>query len=128
MVRHKRVFPELDGLRLGVDLLTLPGDVLKHLCGHFGQCTEAQALQILGFEYTHVEHVCIVQSRLKPPLGHVPIALWQQTNPGHHIRVITRICSSRCQGRPSTRASNCGCESVIGAAASDASRGHAKRP
>jgi hypothetical protein len=52
-----------DGVRLEIDLLSLLsnvlalfGDVLKHLGGHFGQCTETQTVQVLGFEFVHVEH------------------------------------------------------------------------
>ena len=61
---------QLDGVRLEVDLLALLADVsalfrnvAKHLCCHFGQCIKAQTLQVLGFEFVHVEHVCIVQNK-----------------------------------------------------------------
>ena len=60
-----------EGMRLEIDLLSLLsnvlalfGDVLKHLGGHFGQCTKTQTVQVLSFEFVHVEHACIVQSRL----------------------------------------------------------------
>ena len=114
---------------------------LLHRCAGFAQRCVAASWQPLrpvrrrsdlggpGLgSHTHRACVYCAKQTLRPPLGHVLIALWQQTNPGYHIRIMTRICSSRCQGRPSTRASNCGCVSVIGAATSDTSRGHAKRP
>ena len=44
------------------------------------------------------------------------------------MRVMALICPSRCHGRPSTRASNCGCVNVIGADPSGTPRGHTKRP
>ncbi len=61
---------EFDGLVALGDLLALPvdstallADVLEHLCGHLGQRTRAQTLQVLGFEFVHVEHARIVQSQ-----------------------------------------------------------------
>ena len=63
--------PELDGLRLGGDLLALltdvPAlftDVLQQLGHHLSHSIGAQTLEVLGFEFTHIEHVCIVQSKL----------------------------------------------------------------
>jgi hypothetical protein len=60
----------LDGLCLGLDVLALLadmpallGNVRKHLPSHFGQCTEAQTVQVLGFEFVHVKHPPIVQRR-----------------------------------------------------------------
>ena len=54
---------KLDGLRLRVDELALLGNVLQQLLNHLGLCIGAQALQVLGFEFVHVDHVLIVQSK-----------------------------------------------------------------
>ena len=45
----------------------------------------------------------------------------------NHMRVMALICASRSHGRPSTRASNCGCVNVIGADPCSTPRGHTKR-
>ena len=127
---------ELDGLRLGCDLLALLADALEHLCSHFGQRTRAQTVQVLGFEFMHVEHVRIVQSqhwRGYPGMFGLQRRCFSMPNricvmSLHHMRVITLICSRRCHGRPTTRASNCACVNVVGAAPAGAWRGHAKRP
>ena len=52
---------ELDGLRLAGNLPTHLGDVAQHLLGHASQRVGAQAAQVLGLKFVHVEHVCIVQ-------------------------------------------------------------------
>lgn len=61
---------EFDGLVALGDLLALPvdsaallADVPEHLCGHLGQRTRAQTMQVLRFEFVHVEHARIVQSQ-----------------------------------------------------------------
>ena len=63
---------EGDALELGVlefdgsvalgNLLALLADALEHLCGHLSQRTRAQTVQVLGFEFVHIEHARIVQS------------------------------------------------------------------
>ena len=54
---------KLDGLRLRGDELALLADVLQQRGRNFSQCTGAQTLQVLGFEFVHVEHAPIVQNK-----------------------------------------------------------------
>jgi hypothetical protein len=42
-------------------MLTLLPDVLKYLGGKFGSGGRTQTDKVLGTEFMHVEHVCIVQ-------------------------------------------------------------------
>ena len=47
---------ELDGLRLGVELLALRTDALEHLLGRRDQRLRAQTAKVLGLEGAHIEH------------------------------------------------------------------------
>jgi hypothetical protein len=44
------------------NLLALLPDMLKHASGQLGSSSGTQTDEVLGFEFMHVEHVCIVQN------------------------------------------------------------------
>lgn len=52
---------EQNCLRLGVNLSALVSHVRKHLGGQLRKGIGAQTGKVLGTEFMHVEHVCIVQ-------------------------------------------------------------------
>ena len=117
---------ELDRLRLACDLfvalvellallvdeLALLTDASQHLRGNIGQRTGAQTSEVLCVESLQIEHARIVQSQswrgyaemFGLPRG---VAFRLNSPPRDYMREITLICSRRCHGRPTTRASNC---------------------
>ena len=120
----------LDLLILQIELLGLLRDVLEHLCGQCGDGVGRETLQVLGLELPHAEHALhLADARSLTPLADVlstSCAASLADGSAAHTRVITLISGRRCQGRPTIKASNCGCVNASGVTA--AWRGHTKRP
>ena len=91
-------------------VLEFPGllpDVLEHLRGQRRHGLGRQTLQVLSLEIAHVEHASHLATcnELTPPAE--LLSTHARRSRDAHTRVITLISGRRCQGRPTTKASNC---------------------